>query len=78
MHIKGTCDLNNHGPKFLELFIVVSKDLTINMRVEEMEVFLSGYDRLKIETYAKEISNDVRFKIGRKKLFKQVTTKSTK
>jgi hypothetical protein len=78
MHIEGVIDLNNHGPKFLELCSVVCKDLGINIRVEEIELFLTGDDKLEIEIYAKEISNGVRCKNGRKKSLKQVKTKSTK
>jgi hypothetical protein len=78
MHIEGIFDLNDHGLKFLELCSVVCKDLGINMRIEEIEVFSNGGDKSKIETYGEEISNGVSFKNGRKKPLKQVKTKSTK
>jgi hypothetical protein len=78
MHIEGIFDLNNHGLKFLELCSVVRKNFSIYMRIEEIEVFLNGDDKSKIETYGEEISNGISFKNGRKKPLRQVKTKSTK
>jgi hypothetical protein len=69
--LKGIRDLDNNWPKFLEVWNIVCNYLSIEIKVEEIEIYLNGDDASKIETYIEEMKKWICYKNERKKPIKK-------